>query len=97
MSTEKFHLFLSLFASLFFCVDATSVINLCSMSSSCFSYFDLVQGSYITLFSKPMLQRLLSECSNQYKVNTYHYIDYQDYGCTLNSNYEKTCLNITYK
>ena len=34
-----------------------------------------------------MLQRLQSECSNQYKVNTYHYINYQDYGCTLNSNY----------
>jgi hypothetical protein len=29
----------------------------------------------ITLFSKPMLQRLQSECSNQYKVNTYHYIN----------------------
>ena len=26
-----------------------------------------------------MLQRLQSECSNQYKVNTYHYINYQDY------------------
>ena len=36
-----------------------------------------------------MLQRLQSECSNQYKVNTYHYINYQDYGCTLNSNYGK--------
>jgi hypothetical protein len=44
---------------------------------------------YLTLFSKPMLQRLQSECSNQYKVNTYHYINYQDYGCTLNSNYGK--------
>ena len=52
----------------------------------------------ITLFSKPMLQRLQSECSNQYKVNTYHYINYQDYGCTLNSNYGgKKCLNVTYK
>ena len=24
----------------------------------------------------------ISECSNQYKVNTYHYINYQDYVCT---------------
>ena len=23
------------------------------------------------------------------QVNTYHYINYQDYGCTLNSNYGK--------
>jgi hypothetical protein len=45
--------------------------------------------STLTLFSKPMLQRLQSECSNQYKANTYHYINYQDYGCTLNSNYGK--------
>ena len=29
-----------------------------------------------------MLQRLESECSIQYKVNTYHYINYQDYVCT---------------
>ena len=36
-----------------------------------------------------MSQRLQSESSNQYKVNTYNYINYQDYGCTLNSNYEK--------
>ena len=25
---------------------------------------------------------LCIDCSNQYKVNTYHYINYQDYGCT---------------
>ena len=29
-----------------------------------------------------MLQRLQWKCSNQYKVNTYHYINYQDYVCT---------------
>jgi hypothetical protein len=34
-------------------------------------------------------KKMSSECSNQYKVNTYHYIIYQHYGCTLNSNYEK--------
>ena len=38
----------------------------------------------ITLISKPMLQRLQSV-----QINTYHYINYQDYGCTLNSNYGK--------
>ena len=32
---------------------------------------------------------LCIDLNNQYKVNTYHYINYQDYGCTLNSNYGK--------
>ena len=43
---------------------------------------------YITLFSK-LINVTEWECSNQYKVNTYHYINYQDYGCRLNSDYEK--------
>jgi hypothetical protein len=56
---------------------------------SIFTEIIRLYNNIITLFSKPMLQRLQSECSNQYKVNTYHYINYQDYGCTWNSNYEK--------
>ena len=36
---------------------------------------------YITLFSKLINVTKVTECecSNQYKVNTYHYINYQDY------------------
>ena len=39
---------------------------------------------YITLFSKLINVTKVTgyECSNQYKVNTFHYINYQDYVCT---------------
>ncbi len=39
---------------------------------------------YITLFSKLINVTKVREweCSNQYKVNTYHYINYQEYVCT---------------
>jgi hypothetical protein len=48
----------------------------------------------ITLFSKPMLQRLQSEREREFKliqVNTctYYYINNQAYRCTLNTNYDK--------
>jgi hypothetical protein len=38
----------------------------------------------ITLFSKLINVTKVTgwECSNQYKVNTYHYINYQDHVCT---------------
>ena len=34
-----------------------------------------------------MLQRYRVRVFKSIQVNTYHYINYQDYGCTLNSNY----------
>jgi hypothetical protein len=43
--------------------------------------FDRWLFVYITLFSKLINVTKVTEweCSNQYKVNTYHYINYQDY------------------
>ena len=40
--------------------------------------FDRWLFVYITLFSK-LINVAKWECSNQYKVNTFHYINYQDY------------------
>jgi hypothetical protein len=52
-----------------------------------------------------MLQRIQSESSNQYKVNTYHYINYQDYVCTCtlfaasawNKKWKKNNENVKYE
>jgi hypothetical protein len=53
-------------------------------------YFVVTIDTYI-LYTKLRKEQIKNGIfrSNQYKVNTYHYINYQDYGCSLNSNSEE--------